>query len=311
VTRPPRGSARSRAQRPAKAARSRSHQARFVVVTGMSGAGKSQAIRALEDLGYFCVDNLPIPLIGAFADLALSRQVGRSAVVVDIREGRALAGFPAVYRQMKQQSPESVRLIFLEAGDAALLRRFSETRRPHPLAAGRSVAEAIQEERRLLDPLRLLADQTLDTTALNVHELRRRILESTGGTRTAAPLTIHLVSFGFRKGVPADADMVLDVRFLPNPHFVTSLRPWSGRTARVARYVLRSPAASRFLALTTSLLRFLVPQYIAEGKSYLTLAIGCTGGQHRSVAIAEEIGKRLRRLKGVEVKVRHRDVSES
>jgi UPF0042 nucleotide-binding protein len=285
--------------------------ARFVVVSGMSGAGKSQAIRALEDLGYFCVDNLPIALIPTFADLALSEQFGRAAVVVDIREGRALARFPAMYRRLKQQSPHAVRLIFLDAGDAALLRRFSETRRPHPLAARRSVAEAIREERRVLEPLQHLADQTLDTSTLNPHELRRRILESTAGSGTAAPMVISIVSFGFRRGVPTDADMVLDVRFLPNPHFVTTLRPLSGKNARVARYVLRSPAAARFLRLTSTLLRFLVPQYIAEGKTYLTLAIGCTGGQHRSVAIAELLGRRLRRVKGIDLRVTHRDVSDT
>ena len=287
--------------------------ARFVVVTGMSGAGKSQAIRALEDLGYFCVDNLPVALIPTFADLALVGQseIRRAAVVVDIREGQALARFPLVYGKLKRQSAQAVRLVFLDASDAALLRRFSETRRPHPLATGgRSVGEAIREERRLLQPLRRLADQIVDTSTLNVHDLRRRILESTGGTGTTAPLVVNILSFGFRRGVPPDADLVFDVRFLPNPHFVTALRPWTGRSPRVARFVLRAPAARRFLQLTASLLKFLMPQYIAEGKTYLTIAIGCTGGRHRSVAIGEALGKRLKAVPGIELHVRHRDAAE-
>jgi RNase adapter protein RapZ len=286
--------------------------ARFVVVTGLSGAGKSHAIRALEDLGYFCVDNLPIALIPTFADLTLKGRGGmrRAAVVVDIREGPELARFPAVYRRLKRQSAPAIRLVFLEAADAAILRRFSETRRPHPLAVGRSVADAIREERRLLAPVRRLADRILDTSTLDVHELRRRILESTAGAKTPGPLVVHLVSFGFRRGVPGDADLVFDVRFLPNPHFVTSLRPWTGRSSRVAGYVLRAPAARRFLQLTAALLRFLLPQYIAEGKTYLTVAIGCTGGRHRSVAIAEALAKRLARVRGIELRVRHRDVAD-
>jgi UPF0042 nucleotide-binding protein len=296
--------------RRAKSRAARRRPARFVVLTGLSGAGKSQAIRALEDLGYFCVDNLPIALVPLFADLTLSGRgdVRRAAVVVDIREGRALARFPNMYRRLKQHSPQDVRLVFLEAADSALLRRYSETRRPHPLATNRSVAEAIREERRLISPMRRLADRVLDTSTLNVHELRRRIRESTGGAEAAAPLVVSVVSFAFRRGVPPDADLVFDVRFLPNPHFVSSLRRWTGRSARVARYVLRPMAARRFLNLTAALLRFLLPQYVAEGKTYLTVAIGCTGGQHRSVAIAEALGRRLRRASGVELRVRHRDV---
>jgi UPF0042 nucleotide-binding protein len=286
--------------------------ARFVVVTGMSGAGKSQAIRALEDLGYFCVDNLPVSLIPTFADLTLASQgeIRRAAVVVDVREGQALAQFPLIYGKLKRQAAHAVRLMFLDASDAALLRRFSETRRPHPLATDLPVADAIREERRLLQPLRRLADQILDTSTLNVHDLRRRILESTGGTGTAAPLVVNILSFGFRRGVPPDADLVFDVRFLPNPHFVTTLRPWTGRSPRVARFVLKAPAARRFLQLTAALLKFLIPQYIAEGKTYLTVAIGCTGGRHRSVAIAEALGKRLKPTGGIELHVRHRDAAE-
>jgi RNase adapter protein RapZ len=289
-----------------------SQAAAFVVVTGLSGAGKSHAIRALEDLGYFCVDNLPVALIPTFADLTLNApgNARRAAVVIDVREGRGLARFPAVYRRLRKKSSRQVRLIFLEAGNSTLLRRFSETRRPHPLALNRTIAEGLLEERHVLEPIRRLADQVLDTSALTVHELRRRILETIGGTGTVAPLVVTLLSFGFRRGVPEDADLVFDVRFLPNPHFVTSLRRWSGRHARVAKYVLGSKTARRFVRLTTDLLRFLVPHYIREGKTYLTIAIGCTGGRHRSVAIAEALAARLRSLGGAQVRVRHRDVTE-
>src|SRR5262245_41570057 len=242
----------------------RDRAARFVVITGMSGAGKSQAIRALEDLGYYCVDNLPILLIPAFADLSLSGEGDqrRAAVVVDVREGRSLTMFPAVYRRLKQQFGGAIRLVFLEAGDTSILRRFSETRRPHPLASGRSVAEAIREERRVLLSIRRLADKILDTSALNVHELRRRILETVGGSENAAPLGVNIVSFGFRRGVPPEADLVFDVRFLPNPHFVASLRPWTGKSAKVARYVLRAKAAQRFLRLPAALRQVPPPQSV-------------------------------------------------
>jgi len=281
-------------------------------VTGLSGAGKSHALRALEDLGYFCVDNLPVSLIPRFAQLTLTgqREVREAAVVVDVREGSELARFPAVYRRLKKRYGRRVRLVFLQAGEASILRRFSETRRPHPLGAGRSVTEGLAEERRLLQPIRLLADHVVDTSRLTVHERRRRIGESTGGARRVTPLVVEVLSFGFRRGSPADADIVLDVRFLPNPHWVASLRRWTGRHARVANYVLGAPAAQRFLKLASELLVFLVPEHVAEGKTYLTVAIGCTGGRHRSVAIAEALAKRLRRLKGVRIRVRHRDVAE-
>ena len=287
--------------------------ASFVVLTGLSGAGKSHALRALEDLGYFCVDNLPVALISTFADLVLSgrREARRAAVVVDIREGGQLARFPAIYRKLKRRLGSEVRLVFLEAADDAIVRRFSETRRPHPLGTDRPVAEGVDEERRQLQALRRLADRVLDTSVLTVHELRRLIFESVGGVPTASPLVVNITSFGFRRGVPSDADLVFDVRFLPNPHFVTSLRRWSGRSPSVSRYVLRRPAASRFLTHVGGLLEFLLPQYIDEGKTYLTIAVGCTGGRHRSVAIAEALGRRLRKTKGIQLHVRHRDVSEA
>ena len=292
-------------------ARTGSTAARFIVVTGLSGAGKSQAIRALEDVGYFCVDNLPVALIPTFADLALAEQgpISRAAVVVDIREGAGLSDFPAAYRRLKRRAALRTALIFLEAEQGALVRRFSETRRPHPLARDRSAGEGLQEERRRLEPIRQLADKILDTSRLSVHELRRAVLDLVGGRSPAAPLTVNVLSFGFKQGVPADADLVFDVRFLPNPYFVDKLRPLSGQNPRVSRYVMRAAAARTFLRLTAALLRFLVPQYIAEGKSYLTVAIGCTGGRHRSVAIAESLARRLKHTRGTTLRVRHRDVN--
>jgi UPF0042 nucleotide-binding protein len=285
----------------------------FVVVTGLSGAGKSHAMRALEDVGFFCVDNLPIALIGTFADLMLASKgrMPRAAVGVDIREGEALPRFPSIYRQLKRRRDLRTQLLFLEAEERVLLRRFSETRRPHPLARNRSAAEGLREERRALERIRRLADRIVETSRLSVHELRRRVVEIASTGKTTSPLAVNLVSFGFRHGVPSDADLVFDVRFLPNPHFVEVLRPLSGLSPRAAQYVLRAPGAQRFLRLTGALLAFLLPQYIAEGKAYVTIAIGCTGGRHRSVAIAEALARRARAVKGVEVRVKHRDIAES
>jgi UPF0042 nucleotide-binding protein len=285
--------------------------AQFIVVTGLSGAGKSQAIRALEDLGYFCVDNLPVALIPTFADLAMSGQgpLSRAAVVVDIREGAGLTQFPATYRRLKRRAALRTGLIFLEAEQPVLVRRFSETRRPHPLARNRSADEGLVEERKRLEPIRQLADKILDTSRLSVHELRRAILGLAGGPSGSTGLTVSVLSFGFKHGVPADADLVFDVRFLPNPHFVEKLRPLTGQNPRVSRYVMRAPAARTFLRLTAALLQFLLPQYIAEGKSYLTVAIGCTGGRHRSIAIAELLARRLGKVPGVTLRVRHRDIN--
>jgi UPF0042 nucleotide-binding protein len=286
---------------------------RFVVVTGLSGAGKSHAMRALEDAGYFCVDNLPVALIATFADLTLASKgrMPRAAVGVDVREGAALPEFPSIYRRLKRRKELGTQLLFLEADERVLLRRFSETRRPHPLARNRSAAEGLREERRALEPIRRLADRILETSRLSVHDLRRRVVEIVGSGRSATPLAVNLVSFGFRHGLPSDADLVFDVRFLPNPHFVEALRPLTGLAPRAARYVMRSAGAQRFLRLTWALLSFLLPQYITEGKAYVTIAIGCTGGRHRSVAIAEALARRARTLKGVEVRVRHRDIAES
>jgi UPF0042 nucleotide-binding protein len=285
--------------------------ARFLVVTGLSGAGKSHAIHALEDLGYFCVDNLPVPLIPIFADLVVaSADIERAAVVVDVREGGQLSEFPRVYGVLRRRAELDVNLIFLEAEQAMLVRRFSESRRPHPLAPNRSVVEGEREERRRMLPIRKLADRIVDTSKLSVHELRRVVAGFAGGSVSPQPLMANLVSFGFRRGVPHDADLMFDVRFLDNPHFVPSLRPLSGLDVRVSRYVLRTAPAREFLKRTFGLIRFLTPHYIEEGKSYLTVAIGCTGGRHRSVAMTEALAKEMRKLKGLQIRVQHRDVFE-
>lgn len=284
---------------------------RFIVLTGLSGAGKSQAIRALEDLGYFCVDNLPITLLPTLAELTLraGSDIARAAVVVDIREGALLTQFPKIYRQLQATPGLEPRLIFLEASDAALVRRFSETRRPHPLAPDRSAAEGIDEERRQLRPIRRMADQIIDTTAMTVHDLRRGFQALSRAGAAQAPLVVTVLSFGFKHGIPVDADLLFDVRFLPNPHFVPGLRPFSGKDGPVVRFLEQAEATNEFLEHTTNLLRFLLPQYISEGKSYLTVGIGCTGGRHRSVAIAEALRKRLSKIKGVRIRAKHRDIN--
>jgi UPF0042 nucleotide-binding protein len=292
------------------AARRTAH-ARFVVLTGLSGAGKSQAIRALEDLGYFCVDNLPMLLIPTMADLAsrAGSNLEKVAIVVDIREGSFLSQFPRVFRQVRRVPGLAPRLIFLEARDAVLVRRFSETRRPHPLAHDRPVLEGIHEERRRLKPIRAMADDIIDTSDLTVYDLRDAFMAVARGTRRERPLQATLLSFGFKHGLPVEADLVFDVRFLPNPHFVPRLRALSGRDRAVVAFMKRHPATGETIGRIASLLRFLIPQYADEGKSYLTVGIGCTGGQHRSVYVAEQLRRELGPVGGVRLHVRHRDMA--
>ncbi len=280
----------------------------LVIVTGMSGSGKLSALKAFEDLGYYSVDNLPLELIPQFAELVRqSAQIERAALVIDVREGIRLDEFPAILEEVRRVLP--TRLVFLEASEEALIRRFSETRRPHPLGREETVVKSIRAERKRLDPIRNVADILLDTTKFNVHELRAHInAQFERKDESGQPnLTISCVSFGFKNGVPTDADLVLDVRFLPNPHFVPEFRKLTGRHPKVARYVRNFPQTAEFLDKTTELLEFLLPHYIKEGKSYLTVAFGCTGGQHRSVFIAEEMAKRLAR-DGYRVKATHRDM---
>jgi RNase adapter protein RapZ len=281
----------------------------LVLVTGLSGSGKGSVLNTFEDLGFYCVDNLPVALIPTFTELYEEGrgEIERAALLVDAREGEQIDKLPGIYRKLRGQHP--VTLVFMEASDDALLRRFSETRRPHPLGHGASIAEGIRAERRRMAPIRRLADIIIDTTKFNVHELRQLIIDrfQNPGSR---PLLVSVVSFGFRYGIPADADLVFDVRFLPNPHFVLRLRPFSGKDRRVARYIRSFPQTGEFLRRIENLLAYLIPHYIREGKSYLTIALGCTGGRHRSVALAEVIRRALAR-KGYTAKVVHRDLDKS
>ena len=283
---------------------------RFVILTGLSGSGKTQAIRALEDLGYFCVDNLPVMLIPTMAELA-SRQesdgLGKVAIVVDIRERGFLAKFPKIYKRLKTTRDVNPTLIFLEASHSTLVRRFSETRRPHPLARNRSASEGINEERKKLNAIRELADLIVDTSSLTVHELRDVFMKMSRDDTKRAEMVVNLVSFGFKNGVPVDADLVFDVRCLPNPHFVDQLRPLTGRDRAVVTYMKRHGATQQFIDRLADFLRFSLPHYVLEGKSYLTVAIGCTGGRHRSVMIAEALKKELADVGGVRLRLKHRD----
>jgi UPF0042 nucleotide-binding protein len=284
---------------------------RFVVLTGLSGSGKSQAIRALEDLGYFCVDNLPVMLLPMLAELTLraGSEIARAAVVVDVREGKLLNEFPGIYKKMKAIRGLNPVLIFLEAAEPTLVRRFSETRRPHPLAPDRSALEGIREERKAMKAIRDLADHIVDTSEMTVHELRHAFTGVASGRAPGSQLVVTVLSFGFKHGIPVDSDLLFDVRFLPNPHFVPALRAHTGRDAQVVKFLGRAKATHEFLDHTLNLLKFLVPQYVNEGKSYLTVGIGCTGGRHRSVAMAEALKKGLSGLPGVRVRVRHRDIA--
>lgn len=277
----------------------------LVIITGMSGSGKASVLKAFEDLGYYCVDNLPVELIPRFAELSVrSRDTRRTALVVDVREGAQLGKLPEILKSVRRMI--STRVVFMEASDAVLLRRFSETRRPHPFGTDAPVKSALKSERRRLGMIRRLADFVIDTSKFNVHELRAHINERFHEQSPEKSILVSSVSFGFRNGVPEDADLVFDVRFLPNPHFVPEFRPLTGRHPRVAKYIRSFPQTQEFITRISDLLVYLLPHYIHEGKSYLTIAFGCTGGQHRSVMIAEEVGKRLRHA-GYRVKVAHRD----
>lgn len=283
----------------------------LVLVTGLSGSGKTLALRCLEDMGYFAVDNLPVLLIGPFVDLLERGDEGRAhgAFVVDVRERDHLEALPDQLKSVRDRGTLKLSVLFFEASDDVLLRRFSESRRPHPLAQsdGLSVAEAIAHERRLLSALKERADRVITTDQLTPSTLRHTITETLTGSPTQANLRIHLVSFGFKHGPPRDADMLFDVRFLANPHFVPGLRPLTGKEPGVAAYLEAQADYREFLSRIEGLLEFTMPRFVAEGKSYLTLAIGCTGGRHRSVAIAEHLGRFLSQ-RGYNPQVTHRDL---
>jgi UPF0042 nucleotide-binding protein len=280
--------------------------AQLVIITGLSGSGKATVLKAFEDLGYYAVDNLPIGLIQKFAELTQdSSNVRRAALVIDIREGLGLKQFPAIYKKLRRRIPAT--LVYLEADDSTLVRRFSETRRPHPLGITTSVSKSIQQEREQLAPIRAVADHIINTSKFNVHELREAIEDKFRGGREQANIRIDITSFGYRHGVPPDSDLVFDVRFLPNPNYIPEFKNLTGRHPRVARYIRSFPQTMEFIERISELLVYLIPHYIREGKSYLTIAFGCTGGHHRSVMIASEIRKRLAHA-GFKVKETHRDV---
>jgi UPF0042 nucleotide-binding protein len=278
----------------------------LVIITGMSGSGKASVLKAFEDLGYYCSDHLPIDLTPQFAQLVLaSKEIERGALVVDVREGNALEKFPKILKDVRKLLP--VRVVYLEASDAVILRRYSETRRPHPLGTDSPVRSSLKAERKWLGPIRKLADIVIDTSKFNVHELRAHVLEQFTKKTTGKGILVSVVSFGFKQGVPEDADLVFDVRFLPNPHFVPEFKPLTGRHSKVAGYIRSFPQTQEFLRRISEMMIYLLPHYVREGKSYLTIAIGCTGGQHRSVMMSEELGKSLRKA-GYRVKVSHRDI---
>jgi RNase adapter protein RapZ len=281
----------------------------FVLITGMSGSGKASVLKAFEDLGYHCVDNLPFDLILKFAEMCQQpgSRIDRAAVVVDIRGGEALSQLPTHYHALARNKVLRPSLVFLEASDKAIIRRFEETRRPHPLGRDLPVREGIRLERMLLKPMRQLASVVIDTTRLNVHELRDLIQSRFGGLEARRSMLISSISFGFRFGVPADADMVFDVRFLPNPNFVPRLKNKTGRDEGVKRFMESHPQTHEFLSRLVDLLLYLLPQFIREGKSYLTIAIGCTGGHHRSVYLAEQVADALSH-EGYKTKASHRDI---
>ena len=278
----------------------------FVIITGLSGSGKGTFLRALEDRGYFCVDNLPVGLLSKFYELTRKSEdeATKVAMVIDVREGEILRQLPSIYDELRKQEGLKASLWFLEASEAALVRRFSETRRPHPVNPDRPISESITRERELLAPIREIADHILDTSALTIHELRKHAHSVFG--EQEARLLILLVSFGFKYGVPTVSDLVFDVRFLPNPHFVPHLKALSGADSAVIEYMNDKVETGEFLARLEGFLDFLIPQYEKEGKSYVTVSIGCTGGRHRSVFITNEVAKHFESL-GYRVRVTHRD----
>jgi len=282
----------------------------LIIITGLSGAGMSSAMNVFEDLGYFCVDNLPSQLIPSFVHLFERKESGvmRAALGLNIREGGFLESFPQVYAQLHGRDDIETTILFMEAGDAVLQRRYSETRRPHPLGAGR-IIEAIGEERRNLEPIRTLADIVIDTSDHTVHTLRAWLRNRFAPENAAGKTEITVISFGFKYGVPLDADLVFDVRFLPNPHFVPELKDLSGNDPPVVEYLNKSEEARETVRRFCDMLDFLMPLYQREGKSYVTVAVGCTGGRHRSVAVANEIGKHLNRSEQ-HARVTHRDVKK-
>jgi UPF0042 nucleotide-binding protein len=298
----------SKAPRAAHPSERAPRKSELVIITGLSGSGKGSVLKALEDLGFYSVDNLPVELIPKFAELTHENpSIQAAALVVDVREGEGLKRFPAVLAQIRRKVP--TRLIFLEAEDSAIVRRFSETRRPHPLGGDRSIPKSIRTERTQLAPIRAMADLIINTSKFTVHELREFIGERFGGQGDGSRILIYVTSFGYRHGIPPDSDLVFDVRFLPNPNYIPRFKNLTGRNPGVARYIRSFPQTVEFIERISDLLVYLLPHYTREGKSYLTIAFGCTGGQHRSVMMAEQIRKNLAEA-GFKVKASHRDIAK-
>jgi RNase adapter protein RapZ len=282
----------------------------LVIVTGMSGSGKGTVLRAFEDLGFFCIDNLPVSLVSRFIEgiNTSGGEVERAALGIDIRAGEGLRDIAKITASLRQLQFR-VTLLYLEARDEVLVRRFSETRRPHPLAGDRPVPEAIRLERKRLRSIREFADEAIDTSNYSVHQVKAVIMERFRSRPRSRGLQVHLLSFGYKLGVPLEADLVFDARFLPNPYFVRGLRSLSGRNRRVSKYLLSFPETRQFVQRLADFVGYLVPFYIREGKSYLTVSVGCTGGRHRSVFVVEELARRLESM-SLALRVRHRDADK-
>jgi len=283
---------------------------RLVVVTGLSGSGRSATLKAFEDLGFYCVDNLPLMLLSAFVEFAQrSEEAFQSAIGIDIREKGFPERFPALYSELKSQGC-AIELLFLDASDQTIVRRFSETRRPHPLARGTTpLLDGIRSERAALAEVKKLADRIIDTSDYTVHDLRQTIERHYAAGDAGRPMVITLLTFGYKFGVPYDLDLLFDLRFLPNPHFVPELRPYTGEDPRVREYIMSKPDSVEFLARLKGFIEYLLPRYRSEGKSYLTIGFGCTGGRHRSVAVSLMIAEWLRQ-NGYDVIIKHRDRGE-
>lgn len=283
---------------------------RLVVVTGLSGSGRSATLKAFEDMGFYCVDNLPLMLLSAFVEFAQrSEEAFQSAIGIDIREKGFPERFPALYGELKSQGC-AIELLFLDASDQTIVRRFSETRRPHPLARGTTpLLDGIRSERAALAEVKKLADRIIDTSDYTVHDLRQTIERHYAAGDAGRPMVITLLTFGYKFGVPYDLDLLFDLRFLPNPHFVPELRPYTGEDPRVREYIMSQPDSVEFLARLKGFIEYLLPRYRSEGKSYLTIGFGCTGGRHRSVAVSLMIAEWLRQ-NGYDVIIKHRDRGE-
>ena len=282
----------------------------FVIITGMSGAGKSQAIKCLEDIGFFCIDNLPTTLIPTFARLCMQSEPSfqRVALVIDVREGEFPSSLPGILATLRAEGHD-VKIVFLDASDEALVRRFSESRRPHPLAAGRSALTGITLERRILAGLRDQADLIVDTSALTIHELKRFLTQAFLADRSTVKIALSLVSFGYKYGLPFDADLVFDLRFIPSPHFNDELRPLTGLDLPIGQFLMSASVTKPYLHRLTEFLSFFIPLCEEEGRAYLTIALGCTGGRHRSVFLVEQLSGHFRES-GYLVNIRHRDIEK-